>query len=70
MGNLGCERSVCFYNSSGKCANIAVSMTSECGLFLDVNNKKKWKPTSLVRPDIKSQSCAKDDAKKVAGAKI
>ncbi len=70
MGNLGCERNVCFYNSSGKCANIAVSVTNKCDLFLDLNNKKKWSPTSLVRPDMKIQSRATDNAKKVAGAKI
>lgn len=75
MGNLGCERDVCFYNSSGKCANIAVSMASKCGLFLDLNNKKQWKPKPLVRPNMASpnmdnQARAKDGAKKVADTKI
>ncbi|MCK5167756.1 MAG: hypothetical protein KAQ66_10555 [Rhodospirillaceae bacterium] len=70
MGNLGCERNVCFYNSSSKCTNIAVSMASNCGLFLDVNSKKEWRPTSLVRPDMNEQTCAKDSAKKAAGTKI
>ena len=51
MGKLECDRKTCFYNSSDKCTNIAVSMSDKCGLFLDVDNQKEWKPTSLTRPD-------------------
>ncbi|MCK4939317.1 MAG: hypothetical protein KAR80_03420 [Rhodospirillaceae bacterium] len=55
MGKLECERDVCFYNSGGKCTNIAVSVTVKCELFLDLNGKKEWSPTSLVRPNMDAQ---------------
>jgi len=66
MGKLECNKGECFYNSSNTCTNIAVSVTSDCGLYLDVNNKKKWKPTTLSKPETDSQDGA--GAQKKAGA--
>jgi len=62
MGKLGCDKGECFYNSSNLCTNIAVSITADCGLYLDLNNKKKWKPTTISKPTINTQN-------KVASAK-
>lgn len=59
MGNLGCNKGECFYNSSGKCTNIAVSITTDCGLFFDVNNKKEWKPKRISKPSMDGQTYAK-----------
>lgn len=50
MGNLGCDKELCFYNSSNKCTNIAVSLTVKCGLYLNVNERKNWNPTKLSKP--------------------
>ena len=62
MGKLGCDKGECFYNSSGLCTNIAVSVTTDCGLYLDTNNRKEWKPKTLSKPAINAQN-------KVASAK-
>jgi len=72
MGKLDCDKGECFYNSSNKCTNIAVSITSDCGLYLDTNNKKKWEPKTLSRPTVKardhSSSRPRDISIKKAGA--